>query len=144
MMKSFLGTAALPLALALLPPSAQAQSTATVTVTFETPEPKGTVMAALFDSEAGYKGRLPVDAARVEVKGPTTVVTFKGLKPGRYAVQSFQDLDDDGALGRNPFGMPTEPYGFSNNAEPHMGPAEWAKAAFEAPAGGASQRIVLR
>ncbi|HEX8570127.1 MAG TPA: DUF2141 domain-containing protein [Caulobacteraceae bacterium] len=151
MMKTFLYSPALSLALAVLPltvgtshAARAAEPAARVAITFETGEPNGAMMVALFDSEAAYKANRPVDSARADVSGVTTTVTFTGVKPGRYAVLSFQDLDGDGKMGRNPFGMPTEPYGFSNNAPPHMGPPEWSKAAFEVTAAGASQRITLR
>ena len=49
----------------------------------------------------------------------------------------------DGQMNRNPFGMPTEPYAFSNNAVGNMGPADWDRARF-AVSGPTAQTITLR
>lgn len=67
-----------------------------------------------------------------------------GLKPGRYAVKSFHYIDGDGKMGTNPFGMPIEPFAFSNNAVGNMGPAKWADASFEVKAGANSHRIEIK
>ena len=44
-------------------------------------------------------------------------VVFTNLKPGAYAVIVFHDANDSGKLTENWLGVPTEGYGFSNNAE---------------------------
>jgi len=41
---------------------------------------------------------------------------FTGVAAGHYAFSVFQDVDEDGDLNTNLLTMPTEPYGFSNNA----------------------------
>ena len=43
----------------------------------------------------------------------------------------------------NPFGIPTEPYAFSNNAIGNMGPARWGQARFTVT-GATAQTIRLR
>ncbi len=65
----------------------------------------------------------------------------KGVPAGRYAIKSFHDIDGDGKLGSNMFGIPTEPYAFSNNA---AGRASWAEASFELAAGGNTHRIAIK
>ncbi|NMM48940.1 DUF2141 domain-containing protein [Flammeovirgaceae bacterium KN852] len=37
------------------------------------------------------------------------------VPPGKYAVATYHDLDDDGKMDKNLLGIPKEPYGFSNN-----------------------------
>lgn len=106
--------------------------------------PTGQILAALFDSEAAYTGKsgtprglaLPVTAA-------SATTTVEGLAPGRYAIRAFHDIDGDGKLATNPFGLPTEPFAFSNNAKGAMGPAAWRDAQFEVGAGGAVQIIAI-
>jgi uncharacterized protein (DUF2141 family) len=106
--------------------------------------PSGRIMAALFDSEAAYAGRgKPARGVVLDVHGTEVTTTLAGLKPGRYALRAFHDVDGDGKMATNPFGMPTEPFAFSNNAKAVMGPASWADAAFEVPAAGAVQTITL-
>ncbi|QQQ17957.1 DUF2141 domain-containing protein [Brevundimonas vitis] len=123
--------------------AALAHEPTSVTFEFETGERGGAVMVALFDSEAGYEGSRPVGAQTVSVSGRITRVTFEGLAPGDYAMKAFHDVDGDGEMDSNPFGMPTEPYAFSNNAVGNMGPARWDRARFEV-AGPTVQTISIR
>ena len=55
----------------------------------------------------------------------------------------YVDLNGDGKMNTNPFGMPTEPFAFSNNAVGNMGPAGWDRAGF-ALSGDAVQSIDLK
>ena len=71
----------------------------------------------------------------------TTIVTIPNVPPGRYAAQVFHDLDGNGKLKRNLFGIPTEPVGFSRDAPIHFGPPKWEDAMFDH--GGETQRITL-
>ena len=40
----------------------------------------------------------------------------------RIALKMFQDVDGNGEMNRSAFGMPSEPFGFSNNPEINFGP----------------------
>jgi uncharacterized protein (DUF2141 family) len=44
------------------------------------------------------------------------------LKSGNYAIAVFQDINNNGKLDKNWFGIPTEPYGFSNDPVIRFGP----------------------
>lgn len=124
-------TAALAAILALAAAPAFAQDAADITFTFQVGQPTGAVMVALFDSEAAYDGDgRPVRVAQVTVDGGTATAAFEGLPVGDYAMKAFHDVDGDGEMDTNPFGMPTEPFAFSNNAVGNMGPAGWDRAAF--------------
>jgi uncharacterized protein (DUF2141 family) len=122
---------------------AQSAPTHSVTLTFETAEARGAVMVALFDSEASYGGGEPVGQARVDIAAGDHTATFDALPAGDYAVRAFHDVNGDGQMNFNPFGIPVEPYAFSNNAVGHMGPAGWDRARF-AVAGDVAQTISLR
>jgi len=134
-------------ALGLLAPTgpalAQASPDSAVTLTFETGARTGAVMVALYESEAGYAGDRPVGARRLDVSAGERTVTFDGLPAGDYAAKAFHDVNGDGEMNANPFGMPTEPYAFSNNAVGNMGPASWERARFTV-SGPTAQTIVLR
>ena len=105
--------------------------------------PAGVIMAGVFDSEAAFKGGEPLVGARIPVSGATAAQTLTGLKPGRYAIKAYHDLNGDGRMNTNPFGMPTEPYAASNNAPSRMGPPAWSDATFEITAGGNVQTITI-
>ncbi len=115
---------------------------ASVVLTFETGARTGSVMVALYDSEAGYEGGAAVAQAMVPASGPV-VARFENLPAGDYAVKAFHDVDGDGQMDKNPFGLPTEPYAFSNNAVGNMGPARWDRARFPV-SGETAQTISIR
>jgi uncharacterized protein (DUF2141 family) len=56
-------------------------------------------------------------------------VHFRDLPPGLYAAVAFQDFNGNGKLDKNLFGVPREPYGFSNGARGNMGPPTFSQAA---------------
>jgi uncharacterized protein (DUF2141 family) len=133
--------AAALLALTVVPARAGADD-ATVTLTFETGARTGKVMVALYDSEAAYQSGHPVAAREVDASG-SVVAVFDHLPAGDYAMRAFHDVNGDGQMNTNPFGMPVEPYAFSNNAVGNMGPASWERARFSV-SGDTAQTISIR
>jgi len=83
-----------------------------------------------------------VRVARIDVAGGQRSATV-ALPAGDYAIKAFHDVDGDGQMGKNPFGMPTEPFAFSNNAVGNMGPAQWGQARFTV-SGATAQTLSLR
>lgn len=119
--------------------------TGTLTVTFEGVKTRtGAVMLSLAGSPEAYDNQAPAAGqAMVPATGETIIATFSGLAPGRYAIKAFHDVNGDGKMAANPFGMPTEPFAFSNNAHGVMGPAKWPDASFEVKAGANAQTISI-
>ncbi|MFN3212753.1 MAG: DUF2141 domain-containing protein [Henriciella sp.] len=103
---------------------------------------QGSIMLGLFD-EATYDGDGAVNGANLKVEGGSVTVTFEGLEPGEYAVRLYHDVNDDGEMNTNPFGMPTEPYAFSNDAKGRFGPAKWEAAKFTVSADGTVHTITM-
>ena len=102
----------------------------------------GALMIAVFDSESAYAaGDKPVRVLKLDVSGDTVRAVLPGLKAGRYGIKLFHDLNGSGKLTTNPFGIPTEPVAFSNNAKVNMRAPNWAEASFEASPGAAAQSI---
>jgi uncharacterized protein (DUF2141 family) len=52
----------------------------------------------------------------VKISGNSASLNFINLSSGNYAVAVFHDRNCNGVLDTNFFGIPTEEYGFSNNA----------------------------
>lgn len=105
---------------------------------------EGQIMLVLFDSKESYdSGAVPVRAVTVQVTGTTATATIANVLHGRYGFKIVHDVNGDGAMNTNPFGMPIEPFAFSNNAVGNMGPATWEAAAFDI-AGPATQTISFR
>lgn len=117
--------------------------TASLTITCDNLKPQGKVLIAIFDSEAGYDSDRAVRYAAADVNGPQATVTVDGLAPGEYALKMFHDVDGDGKMAMNPFGMPIEPFAFSNNAKGTMGPATWDAAHFSVTAPVTTQNIAF-
>lgn len=118
-------------------------SASDLTVTVEgIADAKGSIMLGLFD-EATYKGDGAVNGATLKVDGDSVTAVFEGLQPGEYAVRLYHDLNDDGEMNTNPFGMPTEPYAFSNDARGRFGPAKWDAAKFTVEADGTTHTITM-
>jgi len=126
---------------------AAAVAPASVTITFKgITRPTGMIRGQLFADEASYAGKggaAPAAQFVLPVSGDSVSTMVTGLAPGRYAVKSFHDVDGDGKMGANPFGIPTEPFAFSNDAKGAFGPAAWADAAFEVVAGDTAHAITI-
>jgi uncharacterized protein (DUF2141 family) len=106
---------------------------------------EGAVMGAVFNSEEAYNGKgAPVRAIMVKADKAEVTAQLAGLAPGKYAIKLFHDIDGDMKMGTNPFGMPIEPFAFSNNAVGNMGPAKWADAAFDVKPGANTHSITIK
>ena len=57
-------------------------------------------------------------------------ITIDSLKFGTYAIRVYQDKNKNKKLDTNILGIPTENYGFSNNASGWFGPPSWDRAKF--------------
>ena len=91
----------------------------------------GTVRVALHDGAEGFPRDRQMIAGRfanASTQGVTLI--FKDVAPGRYAISAFHDLDGDEVLSTNLLGIPSEPFGFSNNAAGSFGPPDFEDAAF--------------
>ena len=64
------------------------------------------------------------------VKNNVADVTFWNIPYGEYAIKVYHDANNDDKLNKNFLGMPTEEYGFSNNARGSFGPPSWDDAKF--------------
>lgn len=82
---------------------------------------QGSLMVRAFDAAADY-GKAP--AATLQVKAETEVVSFQlcGLRTGVVAISLFQDLNGNGTLDRNAFGIPSEPWGASGKPSAFSAP----------------------
>lgn len=135
----FLMMTATPIHAAIL----QAEQPVALTVKVETAADTGKVMLVLYDSEAAYEGGAPVRAVELDIAAGQNEAVIEGLKTGSYGIKAFHDVNGNGKMDTNPFGMPVEPYAFSNNAVGNMGPAKWDRARFDV-SGPASQTLNLR
>jgi uncharacterized protein (DUF2141 family) len=120
---------------------AWADETGYVTIQLTGLAPRGQVMLQVFNSEAGYGNGRALTARQVRITSDTATVAFEGVVPGQYAIRLFHDVNGNGELDTNPFGIPIEPFAFSNNARGRFGPAGWSDAVFTVNAGENVQTI---
>jgi uncharacterized protein (DUF2141 family) len=66
----------------------------------------------------------------VAISKNSASVTYSNLVKGNYAVAVFHDRNKDGVLNTNLFGVPTEEYGFSNNARNTFSAPSFSAASF--------------
>lgn len=116
---------------------------ASLTVTVDGLAPQGAVMMALYADEPNWNGGDAVEGRRVAVEGSTVTVEFAALPAGDYAIRFYHDVDGDGELDTNLMGIPSEPFGFSNNARGNFGPAAWADSVFTVAPGGNTHALQL-
>ncbi len=129
--------------LALASPALAQSADNRLTLTFEAGAETGAVLVALYDSEAAYEGGQPARVAQVDVAAGQREAVFESLPAGTYGVKAVHDVNGNGKMDVNPFGMPSEPFAFSNNAVGNMGPAKWDRARFEV-SGATAQAIRIR
>ena len=136
-MKAFVPVCAL--AALLAPAAARAQDAkAVLTVKVEHIAPRGgNLRLAIYDEKsfADDNAEAIVDKV-VAATPPVQMVTFDGVPAGTYAIKMFQDANRNGKFDMNWIGLPSERYGFSNNAKP-----AWMRLS---PPGFAAARIELK
>ncbi|WP_051378914.1 DUF2141 domain-containing protein [Derxia gummosa] len=122
-----LPVAALALAASLAAPAARA---ADLTVDIDgAASQKGHLAVAVYDrAERFPEEGAHVVAQRVAPLAGRTSVTFRNLAPGNYAVAVYHDENDNEKLDKGMFGIPKEPYGFSNDARGRAGPPDFRDA----------------
>jgi uncharacterized protein (DUF2141 family) len=72
-----------------------------------------------------------------------SAVVLTNLDPGQYAIILFHDENGNGRLDKNALGVPTEPYGFSNNVQGFLAPPAFSKAVMQITTSDRAVRIVL-
>ncbi len=93
---------------------------ATLTVTIQNVQGKtGTVRIALMKACKKFPDCKPDDTAIIDAKSASFQKAFS-VEPGEYAVAVYHDRNANGELDKRIFGIPKEPYGFSNNFRPRI------------------------
>ena len=109
-------------------------------------EDKGQLRIGVFADAASWLGPAPRFSRVLPVKREadgTMRVELPADLPARVAVAVVHDLDGSGEMNRNAVGMPTEPYGFSNNHRPRFGPPSF-QAALVDPRAAGGPRVEVR
>lgn len=91
----------------------------------------GHIMLRILAGEQEFDGDVEaVTAIKQRALAGDNTFTVTNLPLGDYGIQVMHDTNSNGKLDSNFVGMPTEPWGFSNNATGHMGPPAWSDVKF--------------
>ncbi len=76
----------------------------------------GNLLVAVYDQAVHYDSNNQWVAVRkIKMTEAPMLISLGDLPAGHYAVKLFQDENDNGYIDKSVIGIPTEPYGFSNN-----------------------------
>jgi uncharacterized protein (DUF2141 family) len=87
---------------------------------------KGHILLELRD-----KNNYVVKGLSEKITNNRCIISINDLKPGNYSFKYFHDENENNVLDTNWLGMPTEGFGFSNNAHGTFGPPPVEKTIFE-------------
>jgi uncharacterized protein (DUF2141 family) len=93
---------------------------------------QGQVSVALYNREDAFP-KYPEKALKIvlaPISDKKSIVIFKSLPPGVYAISVFHDENKNGKMDSNFFGIPKEGVGASNDAKGHLGPPHYKDAKF--------------
>ena len=93
----------------------------------------GTVACALFEAPEGFPTKYRDSATNImmiKVRDRQARCDFLDIPPGTYALAVIHDEDMDGKLDTDGVRLPTEGYGFSNDAIALMGAPSFGAASF--------------
>jgi uncharacterized protein (DUF2141 family) len=119
---------------------------ADLTIRVENVLPAGGVLRLGLYDAAAYPddNSKPVASADVPAIGGETVVTLRGIQPGVYAIQTFQDVNANNKMDTTWVGLPLEPFGFSQDAKPFLSKPPFDDVKFTLAAGENTQVIHLQ
>ena len=91
---------------------------------------KGKLQLCLTDKKEDFLKQCEY-ATAVSVTNNTISVEIANIKTGVYSISLFHDENNNGVLDtKGFFGIPSEPYGFSNNPSTTFGPPSFEKCTF--------------
>lgn len=68
--------------------------------------------------------------SRTKVNGSEMIIPISSLDIGSYAISLFHDVDSNEEIEKNFFGIPKEPYGFSQNYKPKFRAPKFSECSF--------------
>jgi uncharacterized protein (DUF2141 family) len=90
---------------------------------------KGKIIVTVFDNQRSFLKKGEEIPVRISKTGNITVA-LDDLTYGKYAISIFHDVNNNGKLDTNFFGIPEEPYGFSNNVRPKFRAPKYTESVF--------------
>ena len=103
---------------------------------------KGAVYITLYRPGKDFPGGNSIDDKKINVASKSVQALFS-VEPGDYAIAVYHDENGNGKMDKRFFGIPKEPYGFSNNFKPLMSAPKFSDCKFSVSNGGKTISIKL-
>jgi uncharacterized protein (DUF2141 family) len=94
---------------------------------------KGKIYLAMYAKEENFledKSIIRREVFTLPEQGPC-ILNIANLSFGKYAIAVYQDQNGNGKMDNNVFGIPNEPFGFSNNPSAKWHKPKYQEAVFE-------------
>jgi uncharacterized protein (DUF2141 family) len=92
----------------------------------------GKIRAAVYRREDEFPGDKTIfKYLATEASNGKCELDFESIPFGSYAVAVYQDVNGNGKLDKGMFGIPEEPFAFSNNFRPRFGGPSFDKCKFD-------------
>lgn len=102
---------------------------------------QGSIHIGLYRACADFPNCEPIELIVVNAKGKSVQAAFS-VEPGEYAVAVYHDENGNGQMDKRAFGLPKEPYGFSNNFRPRFSAPKFSDCRFRV--GGEGKTISVK
>lgn len=104
---------------------------------------KGIVFVAVFTPGKAFPEGEPMEGKRVDATSGSVKTVFS-VEPGEYAVAVYHDENGNGKMDKRMFGIPKEPYGFSNDFRPTMSAPKFKDCQFKVGSEGKTISVKLK
>jgi uncharacterized protein (DUF2141 family) len=114
----------------------EARRFGTVSVTFSgMKNDRGSLVYAMWSGPEGWLENNTIREGSAPIENGSSTLYFRELPYGEYAISVYQDGNGNGKLDTGLFGIPKEPFGFSNDPKLGFGPPKYEDSVFtlEAP-----------
>jgi uncharacterized protein (DUF2141 family) len=91
---------------------------------------KGSLLVGVYNTKESFLKK-PFESDIIKIINKKSIITFKNIPKGAYAVSFIHDENDNKKLDTNFIGIPKEDFGCSNNAQGFMGPPKYEDAKFQ-------------
>lgn len=91
---------------------------------------KGSYYVALYRKTDSFPSEKKAYKQKIQAAANAEIV-FENLPENTYAIAVYHDANNNGKMDKNLFGVPTEKYGFSNNARGTFSAPAFSEAAFK-------------
>lgn len=111
------------------PPTQAGQSAELIVQISGARSDKGTLVVSLFNKAESFP-KTALRTEKIRAHKGRGHLTIRNLKPGTYAIAVAHDANNNGEMDTNQLGLPTEGFGFSNQAPVVFGPPKFEAASF--------------